>query len=124
MSKGFVAHGGILLLPSCQFARCLLVVNLWTKRSGGLDYSKPPLVVWVCQKGCCTTAFFFLPSPGSSWLPIAKKHGMNKVLMNINDKNSMSAHVCEKLGGKLMDKIQAYNDAEGCYLMRRYWIYL
>ena len=44
--------------------------------------------------------------------------------MNINDKNSVSAHVCEKLGGKLMDKIQAYNDAEGCHIMRRYWIYL
>ena len=57
-------------------------------------------------------------------LPIAKEHGMNKVLMNINDKNSVSAHVCEKLGGKLMDKIQAYNDAEGCHIMRRYWIFL
>ncbi len=57
-------------------------------------------------------------------LLIAKEHGMNKVLMNINDKNSVSAHVCEKLGGKLMDKIQAYNDAEGCHIMRRYWIYL
>ena len=57
-------------------------------------------------------------------LLIAKEHGMNKVLMNINDKNSVSAHVCEKLGGKLMDKIQAYNDAEGCHIMCRYWIYL
>ena len=57
-------------------------------------------------------------------LPIAKEHGMNKVLMNINDKNSVSARVCEKVGGKLMDKIQAYNDAEGCHIMRRYWIYL
>lgn len=52
-------------------------------------------------------------------LSIAKEHGMN-----INDKNSVSAHVCEKFGGKLMDKIQAYNDAEGCHIMRRYWIYL
>jgi hypothetical protein len=30
-----------------------------TKESGGLDNSKPPLVVWAWQKGCCTTAFFF-----------------------------------------------------------------
>lgn len=38
--------------------------------------------------------------------------------------NIVSAHVCEKLGGELMDKIQAYNDAEGHHIMRRYWIYL
>ena len=57
-------------------------------------------------------------------LLIAKEHGMEKVLFTINDKNIVSAHVCEKLGGKLMDKIQAYNDAEGNHIMRRYWIYL
>lgn len=57
-------------------------------------------------------------------LIIAKEHGMDKVLFTINDKNIISAHVCEKLGGELMDKIQAYNDAEGHHIMRRYWIYL
>ena len=53
---------------------------------------------------------------------IAKEHSMDKVLMNINDENLVSAHICEKLGGKLMDKIQSYNDAEGYHMMRRYWI--
>ncbi len=57
-------------------------------------------------------------------LLIAKEHGMSKVLLNINDKNVVSAHVCEKLGGELMDKIQAYNNSEGHHIMRRYWIYL
>ena len=57
-------------------------------------------------------------------LHIAKKHNMSKVLLNINDENLVSAHICEKLGGKLMDKIQSYNDAEGHHIMRRYWIYL
>lgn len=57
-------------------------------------------------------------------LVIAKEHGMEKVLLTVNDKNTVSAHVCEKLGGELMDKIEAYNDAEGHHIMRRYWIYL
>ena len=57
-------------------------------------------------------------------LRIAKEQGMDKVLFTINDKNTVSAHVCEKLGGKLMDRIQSYNDAEGHHIMRRYWIYL
>jgi len=35
----------------------------WAKRSGGLDFSKPPLVLWACQKGCCTTAFFLCRRP-------------------------------------------------------------
>ncbi len=43
MSKNFVVHGGILLLPPCQIARYRVVVNLWAKRNGGLDFSKPPL---------------------------------------------------------------------------------
>ncbi len=51
-------------------------------------------------------------------LLIAKEHGMSKVLLNINDKNVVSAHVCEKLGGELMDKIQAYNNSEGHHIMR------
>ena len=57
-------------------------------------------------------------------LRIAKEHGMDKVLLNINDENLVSIHVCEKFGGKLMDRIQSYNDAEGHHMMRRYWIYL
>lgn len=57
-------------------------------------------------------------------LQIAKEHNMNKVLLNINDKNIVSIHVCEKLGGKLMDKIETENNAEGYHSMRRYWIYL
>lgn len=57
-------------------------------------------------------------------LDIARARGMDKVLMTINDQNSVSAHVCEKLGGKLGDKIPAYNDAEGQHILRRYWIEL
>ncbi|MCI9079599.1 MAG: GNAT family N-acetyltransferase [Lachnospiraceae bacterium] len=57
-------------------------------------------------------------------LMLAKKHGMEKVLFTINDKNKVSIHVCEKLGGKLMDTIEAFNDTEGHHLLRRYWIIL
>jgi len=57
-------------------------------------------------------------------LVLAKKHGMDKVLLTINDSNAVSAHVCEKLGGKLMDKIRANNADGGDHLMRRYWICL
>lgn len=55
-------------------------------------------------------------------LLIAKEQGMNRVLLNINNENSVSAHICEKLGGNLMDMIRAYNTAEGVHIMRRYWI--
>lgn len=57
-------------------------------------------------------------------LKLAKEHGMEKVLFTINDKNKASIHVCEKLGGQLMDTIEAFNDAEGHHLLRRYWITL
>lgn len=57
-------------------------------------------------------------------LAIAEGHGMKKVLLNINDANVVSAHVCEKLGGILMDKIRAGDSDEGGRIMRRYWIYL
>ncbi len=57
-------------------------------------------------------------------LAIAKEHGMDKVLITVNDENAVSAHICEKLGGKLADKIEAYNAAEGRHLLRRYWIEL
>ena len=57
-------------------------------------------------------------------LKLAKDHGMEKVLFTINDQNKASIHVCEKFGGKLMDTIEAFNDAEGHHLLRRYWITL
>jgi len=38
------------------------------KKSGGLDCSKPPLVVWACQKGCCTTAFFLGRRPAVDYV--------------------------------------------------------
>lgn len=57
-------------------------------------------------------------------LMIAANHGMKKVLLTIHDSNIVSAHICEKLGGKLMDKISVHNDGEGDHIMRRYWISL
>ena len=57
-------------------------------------------------------------------LELAKEHGMEKVLFTINEKNAASIHVCEKLGGKLQDVIEAYNEAEGQHRLRRYWIML
>ena len=57
-------------------------------------------------------------------LELAKQHGMDKVLLTINDKNKASIHVCEKMGGIWRDTIEAYNDAEGQHLLRRYWITL
>ena len=57
-------------------------------------------------------------------LEIAKEHGMEKVLLTINEKNAASIHVCEKLGGKLWDTIERDNEAEGHHLVRRYWIML
>ena len=57
-------------------------------------------------------------------LELAKQHGMEKVLLTINEENKASIHVCEKLGGIWKDTIEAYNDAEGQHLLRRYWITL
>lgn len=57
-------------------------------------------------------------------LDIAREHGMEKVLLTINNENSVSIHVCEKLGGQLMDTIEAFNEVEGQHLLRRYWIML
>lgn len=57
-------------------------------------------------------------------LQMAKAHGMKRVLLTINDKNVASVHVCEKLGGRLQDEIDAFNEAEGCHKLRRYWITL
>ncbi len=58
-------------------------------------------------------------------LTVAKEgHGMKQVLLNINDANDVSIHVCEKLGGVLMDKITVSRGDEGNDVMRRYWIYL
>ena len=57
-------------------------------------------------------------------LELAKQHGMEKVLLTINDANKPSIRVCEKMGGQWEDTIEAYNDAEGHHLLRRYWITL
>lgn len=57
-------------------------------------------------------------------LLIAKKHGMEKVLFTVNEENAVSIHICKKFGGVLQDTIEAYNDAEGHHLLRRYWITL
>ena len=57
-------------------------------------------------------------------LELAKQHGMEKVLLTINDKNTASIRVCEEMGGTWQDTIEAYNDAEGQHLLRRYWITL
>lgn len=57
-------------------------------------------------------------------LQLAKQHEMKKVLLTINDKNKVSIHICEKMGGIWQDTIEAYNDAEGHHLLRRYWIIL
>ena len=57
-------------------------------------------------------------------LEIAKEHGMEKVLLNINEQNTASIHVCEKLGGELWDTIERYNEPEGRHIVRRYWIML
>lgn len=54
----------------------------------------------------------------------AKQRGMERVLLNISDSNAVSAHICEKLGGTLMDKLLVRSGAEGEHLMRRYWIAL
>ena len=57
-------------------------------------------------------------------LDIARARGMERVLLTINDRNAASIRVCEKLGGRLGDVIDAYNEAEGPHLLRRYWIEL
>ena len=44
--------------------------------------------------------------------------------ISINEENAASIHVCEKIGGKLQDTIEAYNEAEGHHYLRRYWITL
>ena len=48
----------------------------------------------------------------------------NKELLTINEKNTVSIHICEKAGGKLMDTVETFNEAEGRHLLRRYWITL
>ena len=57
-------------------------------------------------------------------LEIAKAYGMEKVLLTIHENNVASIRLCEKMGGKWQDTIQAYNDAEGHHSLRRYWIML
>ena len=55
-------------------------------------------------------------------LAISKEHGMEKVLLIINEQNTASIHICEKLGGELWDTMERYNESEGRHLVRRYWI--
>ena len=55
-------------------------------------------------------------------LELAREHGMDRVLLTINEENTASMHVCEKLGGKLADTIEAFNEAQGHHRLRRYWI--
>ena len=55
-------------------------------------------------------------------LEIAREHGMDKVLLTINEENLASIRLCEKMGGRLGDTIEAWNEAEGYHKLRRYWI--
>ncbi len=57
-------------------------------------------------------------------LNIARTHGLDKVLLNINDDNAVSIRICEALGSVLMDKVTVDSEDEGLHVMRRYWIYL
>lgn len=57
-------------------------------------------------------------------LEIARSYGLEKVLLNINDNNNPSIHICEKNGGILMDKVMLESEEEGKHLVRRYWIML
>lgn len=57
-------------------------------------------------------------------LSIAKKCGLKKVLLIIDDDNLASVKVCEANGGILQDKIMADSTVEGTRLVRRYWITL
>ncbi|MBP1556008.1 MAG: hypothetical protein J6U30_08050 [Oscillospiraceae bacterium] len=41
-----------------------------------------------------------------------------------NKQDLAITHICEELGGVWEDTIEAYNDAEGKHLLRRYWITL
>ena len=41
------------------------VESVRAKKNGGLDYSKPPLLVWARQKGYWTTAFFLCRRPAA-----------------------------------------------------------
>lgn len=57
-------------------------------------------------------------------LDIARRLGVEKVLLNINDDNIASIRVCEINGGVLMDKVMLESEEEGRHLVRRYWITL
>jgi predicted acetyltransferase len=57
-------------------------------------------------------------------LDIARTHGLDKVLLTINDTNFISIHICEVFGGVLLDKIVIDTEDEVRKLIRRYWIYL
>ena len=56
-------------------------------------------------------------------LEIARSYGLEKVILNINDDNYPSIHICEKNGGVIIDKLMLESE-KGKHLVRRYWIYL
>ncbi len=55
---------------------------------------------------------------------IARGFGMEELLLTVNEENAASAHVVEKLGGVLLDTIDAENEAEGKHRLRRYRVRL
>ena len=57
-------------------------------------------------------------------LAIAKAHGMEKLLFTVNEENTRSIHLIEKLGAVYKDTIDAQNEAEGKHRLRRYWLTL
>lgn len=57
-------------------------------------------------------------------LAIAKEHGMDRVVLNISAANTVSAHVCQKLGGRLIDSIHVVDRGEGDHIILRYGISL
>lgn len=57
-------------------------------------------------------------------LMIARNHGLEKVLLTINENNVVSIHICEAARGVLMDRITVNTKDEGEHIMRRYWIYI
>ena len=54
-------HGGILLLPPCQIAKCRGVVGFQTKRNGGSVFEPPLGYVDERTKLTCPATVFFFP---------------------------------------------------------------
>lgn len=60
----------------------------------------------------------------SEGLQIARKLGLDKVILLINETNTVSRHICEELGGDYFDTVLLSSDVEGEREVCRYWIYL